>query len=423
MHSLTGRITLPLMIQAFKAVKRNRGAAGVDKVSIRMFGANRDENLKALMRDLKAGTFRSLPLRRAYIPKGFGSKKFRPLGIPAVRDRVAQEVLRRLLTPIFEPEFHDASFGYIPKRNCHQAIERLLEFHSEGDRIVLDADIASFFDNIPHAIIMAALAAKVADGNILRLVEKFLTAGVMENGVFKPTTVGTPQGGVISPLLANLVLNHLDWELADAGYRFARYADDFVIVCHTHQQAQEALMLVQRVLKDLGLDLSPEKTMITTYGKGYEFLGFFLSSRSRRMGSKAVQRFKAKVRGLTVRKHNLDQQAIERLNRIVRGTAQYYAPSFATSRWDFQKLDSWIRMRLRCMKLKRKNYNDNRKLRIKYFRRKFGLLTLEEFCTTLDLRGEARSVTPRRHRGNSSSSGQRLWGRPVRPLMLVNVGN
>jgi len=374
-HSLTGRITLSVMNQAFKAVKRNRGAAGIDKVSIEMFEANRDENLAALMRDLKAGTFRSLPLRRAYIPKGPGSKKLRPLGIPAVRDRVAQEVLRRLLSPILEPEFHDASFGYIPKRNCHQAIERVLEFHSEGYRVVLDADVASFFDNIPHAVIMAALAERVADGNILRLVEKFLTAGVMENRVFKPTTVGTPQGGVISPLLANLVLNHLDWKLADAGYRFARYADDFVIVCQTQQQAQEALTLVDRVLKDLGLELSPEKTRITTYGKGYEFLGFFLSSRSRRMGSKAVQRLKAKVRGLTVRKHNLDQRAIKKLNRVIRGTAQYYATSFSTARWTFQKIDSWIRMRLRCMKLKRKNYNDNRKLRVKYFRRKFGLLT------------------------------------------------
>ena len=136
-----------------------------------------------------------------------------------------------------------------------------------------------------------------------------------------------------------------------------------------------------------------------------------------------MQRLKTKVRDLTVRKHNLDQHVIMRLNRILRGTAQYYATSFSTCRWLFQKIDSWIRMRLRCMKLKRKNYNDNRKLRIKYFRRKFGLLTLEEFCTTRDLHGEARRVTPRGHRGNSSSSGQRLWGRPVRPLMLVNVGN
>lgn len=395
-HSLTGRITRRLMIRAFKAVKRNRGAAGIDKVSIEMFEANRDENLEALMRDLKAGTFQPRPLRRVYIPKDPETKKLRPLGIPVVRDRVAQEVLRRLLAPIFEPKFHDASFGYIPKRNCHQAIERVLAYHEDGYRVVLDADVAGFFDNIPFAVIMAALAEEVSDGNILRLVEKFLAAGVMENGVFKPTTVGTPQGGVVSPLLANIVLNHLDWTLEAAGYRFARYADDFVIVCRTKQQAQEALALVQRVLEnDLGLALSPEKTKITTYEKGYEFLGFFLSSRSRRMRSKSVKKFKAKVRELTIRKHNLDHRVVEKLNQVLRGTAQYFAASFATCRWVFQKLDSWIRMRLRCMKLKRKNYNDNRKLRVAYFRRKLGLLTLEEFCTTRDRHGKARRVIPR----------------------------
>jgi len=395
-HSLTGRITLPLMQQAFKTVKRNRGAAGIDKVSVNMFDANRDENLAALMRDLKTGDFKPRPLRRVYIPKDPKSKKLRPLGIPVVRDRIAQEVLRRLLAPIFEPMFHDASFGFIPKRNCHQAIERVLSDHKEGFRVVLDADIAAFFDNIPFKVIMAALAEEVADGNILRLVEKFLKAGVMENRVFKPTTVGVPQGGVFSPLLANVVLNHLDWTLAQAGFRFVRYADDFVVLCRNHQQAQEALTLVQRVLKDdLGLALSREKTRITTYEKGYEFLGFFLSSRSRRMRSKSEQRFKAKVRELTIRKHNLDQHAIMKLNRVIRGTAQYFAPNFATSRWRFQKLDSWIRMRLRCMKLKRKNYNDNRKVRVAYFRRKLGLLTLEQFCTARDLHGKARRVTPR----------------------------
>jgi group II intron reverse transcriptase/maturase len=395
-HSLTGRIDLRLMHQAFKAVKRNRGAAGIDKVSIKMFGANLDENLAALMKDLKAGTFRPRPLRRKMISKGPGTTKLRPLGIPVVRDRVAQEVIRRLLAPIFEPQFHDASFGFIPKRNCHQAIERVLELHGQGYRVVLDADIQGFFDQIPHQVIMAAVAAEVADGNILRLVEKFLTAGVMENGVFKPTTVGTPQGGVVSPLLANIVLNHLDWKLHEAGYCFARYADDFVVVCQTNEQAQEALTLVEQVLHtDLGLTLSPDKTKITTYGKGYEFLGFFLSSRSRRMRDKSVQKFKAKVRELTIRKHNLDQKAIEKLNRVIRGTAQYFGTSFSTNRWNFQKLDSWIRMRLRSMKLNRKNYNDNRKLRVGYFRRKLGLLTMEEFCTYFDQHGKAHRAIPR----------------------------
>ena len=416
-HSLTGRITPQLMRQAFRAVKRNRGAAGVDKVSIHMFAANLEENLAALMRDLKTGVFRPLPLRRVHIPKGPGSNKLRPLGIPVVRDRVAQEVIRRLLAPIFEPQFHDASFGFIAGRNCHQAIARVLELHRQGYKVVLDADIAGFFDNIPHRVIMEAVAAEVADGNILDLVEGFLTAGVMEDGAFKPTTIGTPQGGVISPLLANIVLNHLDWQLHEAGYHFARYADDFVVVCQTERQAHEALALVERVLRDaLGLQLSAEKTKVTTFGKGYEFLGFFLSSRSRRMREKSVQKFKAKVRELTVRKCNLDAEAIKKLNRVIRGTANYFATEFSTCRWMFQKLDSWLRMRLRCMKLKRKNYNDNRKLRGGFFRRKLGLLTLEEFCTYRNARGEARRVIPR--------NGATLVGVARRKTFTpVNMGN
>ena len=169
----------------------------------------------------------------ARIPKGPGTTKLRPLGIPVVRDRVAQEVMRRLLAPIFEPQFHENSYGFIPRRNCHQAIEQVLELHREGRLTVLDADIQGFFDNLSHRTIMAAVAAEVADGNILRLVERFLTAGVMEDGAFQHTTVGTPQGGVISPLLANIVLNRLDWRLHQAGYRFVRYADDFVCSART----------------------------------------------------------------------------------------------------------------------------------------------------------------------------------------------
>lgn len=213
------------------------------------------------------------------------------------------------------------------------------------------------------------------------------------------------------------MLNHLDWRLHEAGYRFARYADDFVVVCQSEREAQEARQLVQHVLKaDLGLSLSPEKTKITTFGKGHEFLGFYLSSRSRRMRDKSVQKFKAKVRELTVRKHNLDRQAIEKLNRVIRGTANYFARDFSICRWMFQKLDSWIRMRLRCMKWKRKNYNDNQKFRGRFFRRKLGLLTLEEFCQYRDQHGQARGVIPRRG-ATSIGVAQR------ETLMLVNVGN
>ena len=395
-HSLTGRITARLMRQAFQAVKRNRGAAGVDRVSVTMFEANLEDNLTALMREMKDGSFRPLPLRRVYIPKGPGTTKLRPLGIPVVRDRVAQEVVRRLLAPIFEPRFHDHSYGFIPGRNCHQAVERVLACQREGYQVVLDADIQGFFDNLPHSVIMAAVAAEVSDGNILDLLERFLAAGVMDDGVYKPTTIGTPQGGVVSPLLANIVLDHLDWQLHAAGHRFARYADDFVVLCQTEVQAQEALELVRRVLEgELGLQLSPEKTKITTFGKGFDFLGFHLSAHSRRMRDKSVQKFKSKIRELTPRHHNLDGSVIAKLNRVIRGTANYFAPAFSTCRWAFQKLDSWLRMRLRCMKRKRKSYNDNGKLRVGYFRRKLGLLTLEEFCTYRDARGQVCRVIPR----------------------------
>jgi RNA-directed DNA polymerase len=376
-HSLTGRITPQLMLAAFKAVKRNRGAAGIDKVSIKMFQANLDDNLRALMRDLKKGSFEPFPLRRVFVPKN--EKEFRPLGIPAVRDRVAQEVVRRLLNPLFERLFHDSSFGFRQGRNCHLAIKRALFLHRTGLRVVLDADIKSFFDNLSHSVIMKAVAAEVADGNILRLVLKFLRSGVMENGVFKPTTVGTPQGGVISPLLANIVLNHLDWQLHQHGYQCVRYADDFVVICRSKLQAESALNLVQQVLGTLGLQLSVEKTRISTFGKGYSFLGFVLSSRSRQMRPKSLQKFKDKVWKLTLRHYNFEAQVIEKLNRVLKGTSHYFATSFATCRWLFQHLDCWIRMRLRCMKFKRKWATDNYRLRNRTFH-KLGLFSMEQFC-------------------------------------------
>jgi len=332
------------------------------------------------MRDLKTGSFEPFPLRRVLIPKN--ETEFRPLGIPAVRDRIAQEVVRRLLNPIFEPLFHPASFGFRQKRNCHMALEAVLKLHDEGFRFVLDADIKGFFDNLSHQIMMQKVAERVADGNILRLVEKFLTSGVMDNGIFKPTTIGTPQGGVISPLLANIVLNHLDWQLDRAGLRFVRYADDFVVLCPSLEQAKEALALVEQVLDGgLGLQLSREKTKVTSFGKGYAFLGFTLSSRSRLMRPKSVKKFKDKIRELTRRKYNLDADRIVQLNRVIRGTAQYFATPFFTGRDVFYKLDCWIRMRLRCMRTKRKSMRDNRRIRKRVFDR-LGLLRLEAFCVS-----------------------------------------
>ena len=204
----------------------------------------------------------------------------------------------------------------------------------------------------------------------------------MEHGVFKPTNIGTPQGGVISPLLANIVLNKLDWTLEKTGYRFVRYADDFVVVCKTRKQAEAALTLAKEVMQQLGLSLSPEKTKIASYGKGYEFLGFRLSALSRTMRPKSVEKFKAKIRQLTRRSYNLDARAIVKLNQVIRGTANYFATKFSTCVKLYEKLDKWIRMRVRCMKFKRKSSADNYRMKMGSFNKKLGLLQMLSFTAT-----------------------------------------
>ncbi len=377
-HSLTGRITSKLVFEAWRSVRRNRGAAGIDKVSIQMFEQNLEANLDRLMRELKQRTYEPLPSRRVYIPKDARRTKFRPLGIPAVRDRVAQEVLRRLLNPIFEAKFHDHSYGYRPGRSCHDAVEKVLEIGRQGYRYVLDADVSGFFDNLSHSAIMRELSDVVADGNILRLVEKFLKAGVMEGGKIRPTRVGTPQGGVVSPLLANIALNVLDWHLHERGFRFVRYADDFVVLCRSEDQAKEARALVEHLLADrLGLSLSSEKTKLTRFHEGFCFLGFDVKSRFVRMRAKSVENFKTKVRRITRRSHNLDAEMIMRLNRVIRGTAYYFARPWSHCGDAYRSLDRWIRMRLRCVKLKRKSQADNVRIRLKHFRN-MGLLSLSD---------------------------------------------
>ena len=412
-HSLIGRIDIDLMRDAFKAVKRNRGAAGVDKVSIQMYRANLMDNLHALMRELKDGSFEPLPLRRVFIPKDRDKTEFRPLGIPGVKDRIGQEVLRRLLDPVFRPLFHPASFGFIQGRNCHMAINHALQLHASGLEVVLDADIKGFFDNLPHQVILQAVRDHVADGKVLDLLERFLRCGVLEDGRLLATTKGTPQGGVISPLLANIVLNRLDWHLEQLGLRFVRYADDFVVLCQNRSQAEEARTQVETLLAQLGLSLSPQKTAITSYRKGYSFLGFILSSRSRRIRPKSLEKFKDNVRAITIRKHNLDLELVNHLNALIRGVAQYFCAPFATNREQFHKLDSWIRMRLRAMKFKRKNTLDNYKLRIRTFQQTYRLLDLESFYI-------ATHASVHRSLSRGSSSRSRPATETVTPVNLWN---
>lgn len=363
-HSLTGRITPKLMLESWKAVKRNKGAAGVDRVSVEQYDKNKEENLKRLIRRLKTrGAYKSPPLKRVHIPKGKNGT--RPLGIPTTDARCAQEVIRRLLDPIFDKQFHDNSYGFRAGRNCHQAVECVLRHINSGCHYVVDVDIKGFFDNIPHEVILTMLRAEIADGNILDIVETFLRSGVVEDGVFTPTTKGTPQGGVISPLLANIVLNYLDWKLDAAGYKFARYADDLVIVCETIDQAKDALALTIEVLADLELECSPEKTKISTYTKGFQFLGFELSSRRVTIREKSREKFQEKLKLLTTRSHNFDAKVIEKINQVIRGTVNYFCTGFSHVKRYLIQVDKWLRRRLRCMKYKRISRKDNFRLKTK----------------------------------------------------------
>ena len=365
-HSLTGRINMALMMTAWNNVKRNRGAAGQDGISIKMFGGDMLHlNLLALMRTLKTrDKYVSKQLKRVYIQKDNG--KLRPLSIPSVRDRIAQEVIRLLIEPIFELNFSPFSFGFRPARNAHQAVQTILDSAKNGYNVVLDADIKGFFDNIPHKLIMDLLANRIADGNILSIIQRFLTAQIVDgNQVINPN-IGTPQGGVISPLLANIVLDVLDQQLTQTqlDVKFVRYADDFVVLAKNHDDANQALDFVTDILnKQLKLQLAPDKTHIVPFAKGFDFLGFHINSWAVTVKDKSMKKFKNNIRKITIRSRNLGTHTFTKVNRIILGFRNYFAtPSFATNLDQMQRLDAWIRARIRAMKFKRISNLDNFKL-------------------------------------------------------------
>lgn len=377
--SLTGRITPEVMRKAWKAVKQNRGAAGVDRISTDKYAVDVEKRLDKLMKELKTrNAYTTPPLKRVYIEKA-GSDKLRPLGIPTVDARIAQEVIRRLIDPIFEKQFHEDSFGFRAGRGCHQAVGRVLEYIDDGYKVVVDIDIKGFFDNISHNVIMTMLRAEIADGNILDILEKFLSSGVMEDGKRTPTVKGTPQGGVISPLLANITLNYLDWQLAAQNYKFVRYADDIVILVKTKHEAENALDFTKKVLLDLGLETSPEKTKIASLSEGFQFLGFNIKGHSVTMRQKSIEKFERSIEEITTRSENLDNQVITKLNQIIRGTVNYFSTSFSSVLTYFTMIDQWIRMRVRSQKFKRKWHTDNRRLKNKHIEN-LGLLSCRKQC-------------------------------------------
>ena len=378
-HSLTGRITPKLMEQAWKAVKSNNGAPGVDRVTVKTYHAHKERNLSALMKKLKTrGTYKCPPLKRVHIPKG-NTGKLRPLGIPTVDTRCAQEVIRRLIEPIFEKQFHENSFGFRPGRNCHQAVERVLEYTKTDHKFIVDIDIKGFFDNIPHEVIMTLIAAEIADGNILDVIESFLGSGVVEEGKIMPAPKGCPQGGPLSPLCGNIVLNYLDHKLEKSGYVFARYADDLVIPCKTAEQAKNALELVVTILAELGLECSPEKTKIATLYEGFQFLGFDISSRGVSIRQKSREKFEDKLKQITTRSHNLDAEVIMKLNQVIRGTVNYFHTKFSQVRTYFRNIDQLIRTRVRSMKYKSISRQHHFRLKNKILNKR-GLLSCRALC-------------------------------------------
>ena len=220
---------------------------------------------------------------------------------------------------------------------------------------------------------MESIAARIADGNILNLIERLLNSGVMEEGKLKPTVRGAPQGGVASPLISNIVLNHLDWFLDGHQLNFVRYADDFVILCKTKLEAEKALELARTFLAEMELEINQEKTKICHFSEGFDFLGFTIKSRSVQIRAKSMEKFKNSIRDITTRSHNLDKEVIEKLNRVIRGTVNYFGTKFSTMNTLFFKLDRWIRKRIRCMKFKRISKADNWRWNIKHIG-KMGLL-------------------------------------------------
>jgi RNA-directed DNA polymerase len=353
-YSLMDKVYAPATLrQAFAKVKANRGAAGVDHVSVEEFERHLDENLEKLSRSLQSNSFRPQAIRRHWIAK-LGSQEKRPLGIPTVRDRVVQTALRMVLEPIFERDFAAHSYGFRPHRGCKDALQRVDSLLKQGYHWVVDADLKSYFDTIPHSPLLERVEEKVVDGRVLELLQTFLTARVMETAEGWVPEGGTPQGAVVSPLLSNIYLNPLDHQMAAQGYEMVRYADDFVILCPTEEQAQQALVQVQQWTEQVGLQLHPVKTRVVdaTHPGGFDFLGYHFERRKKWPRRKSLGKFKDAIRAQTRRTngHSL-AYIITDLNRRLVGWFEYFKFS---DRYTFKRLDEWLRMRLRTLLRRRR---------------------------------------------------------------------
>lgn len=338
---------------AYGQVKKNRGSHGVDQVTIARFEQDKDHYLKQIRDQIKAGTYEAKPVRRVYVPKGDG--KMRPLGIPCVRDRVVQGAIRNAIEPIFDAEFCEYSYGFRRGKHAKEALRRVDELLKQGYTHVVDADLKSYFDTIPHDKLMSMIKERIADRQLLQLLEGYLKQGVMEEMErITAEEIGTPQGAVISPLLANLYLHPLDKLMEGQGIAMTRYADDFVIQCRSREEAERALNQVQEWVQTVGLILHPDKTRMVDVqaGEGFDFLGYHFERDGRRWPrEKSMKKLKDTVRSKTKRSHGKSMPAIIReLNKTLVGWFEYFKHS---NKRTFRRMDGWIRMRLRSILRKR----------------------------------------------------------------------
>ena len=351
-HSLIDKVYKPAnLFSAYREVAANRGAPGVDNITIEDFTAGLVKNLNKLELQLREGTYHPQAIKRVQIPKP-GTNETRPLGIPTVRDRIVQNALRHVLEPILERQFAEHSYGFRPKRGCKDALRRVDRLVKAGYKYTVDVDLKSYFDTIPHDRLIQELRKHVADNSVIGLVEKFLQAEVMDGLEHWTPTAGAPQGAIISPLLSNLYLNELDHLMAGAEYEMTRYADDLVIQCRTREEAEAALERVRTWTAERGLTLHPTKTKIIHVDEdGFEFLGYRFIRHRRFPRKKSMAKFKETLRGKTKRTHGHSLQTIiADVNRTLRGWYEYFKHSWHTT---FRSLDGWVRMRLRSILRKR----------------------------------------------------------------------
>jgi RNA-directed DNA polymerase len=351
-YSLMDKVHHPdNLMSAYREVAANRGAPGVDNVTIEDFTAGLLRNLGKLEQQLRDGNYRPQAIRRTQIPKP-GTRETRPLGIPTVRDRVVQGALRHVLEPILERQFATHSYGFRPNRGCKDALRRVDRLVKEGYGYTVDVDLKSYFDTIPHDRLLAELRKYVADNSVIDLVEKFLKAEIMDGLKTWQPDSGAPQGAIISPLLSNLYLNDLDHLMAQAGYQMTRYADDLVIQCRTAAEATAALELVRSWTAERGLTLHPTKTKIVHVDQdGFEFLGYRFHKHYRFPRSKSLAKFKDTIRSKTKRTNGHSLKAIiADVNKTLRGWYEYFKHSYRTT---FPSIDGWVRMRLRTILRKR----------------------------------------------------------------------